>query len=123
MALPGASPAQLENDVARKIENSVATLQGVKHIYTLVQDGVATITVEFRLEKATQEAVDDVRDAVSRMESITAAIEQVSASASQVSELASRSRGASQNSRDALEHAELCSGRHKPRIATTDTKK
>ncbi|CAG7574426.1 hypothetical protein FB554_2607 [Barrientosiimonas humi] len=25
--------------------------------------------------------------------------------------------------RDALEHAELCSGRHKPRIATTDTKK
>lgn len=25
--------------------------------------------------------------------------------------------------RDALEHAELCSGKHKPRIATTDTKK
>ena len=39
-ALPGASPAQLETDVARKIENSIATLQGVKHIYTKVQDGV-----------------------------------------------------------------------------------
>ena len=37
--LPGASPAQLETDVARKIENSIATLQGVKHIYTKVQDG------------------------------------------------------------------------------------
>ncbi|HET8871580.1 MAG TPA: efflux RND transporter permease subunit, partial [Aquabacterium sp.] len=32
-ALPGASPAQLETEVARKIENSIATLQGVKHIY------------------------------------------------------------------------------------------
>ena len=43
-ALPGASPAQLETEVARKIENSIATLQGVKHIYTTVQDGVATVT-------------------------------------------------------------------------------
>ena len=65
--LPGASPAQLETQVARKIENSVATLQGVKHIYTTVQDGQATTTVEFRLEKPIQEAVDDVRDAVARV--------------------------------------------------------
>jgi len=67
--LPGASPALLETEVARKIENSVATLQGVKHIYTTVQDGVSTTTIEFRLEKPTQEAVDDVRDAVSRVRS------------------------------------------------------
>ncbi|WP_370261632.1 efflux RND transporter permease subunit [Limnobacter sp.] len=66
-ALPGASPAQLENDVARKIENSVATLQRVKHIYTKIQDGLVSITVEFELEKDTQEAVDDVRSAVSRV--------------------------------------------------------
>ena len=68
-SLPGASPAQLETEVARKIENSVATLQGVKHIYTKLQDGVALVTVEFRLEKPTQEALDDVRDAVSRVRS------------------------------------------------------
>ncbi|RZU38180.1 multidrug efflux pump subunit AcrB [Fluviicoccus keumensis] len=66
-SLPGASPSQLETEVARKIENSVATLQGVKHIYTKTQSGTATVTVEFRLEKPTQEAVDDVRDAVSRV--------------------------------------------------------
>ncbi|NBY17413.1 MAG: efflux RND transporter permease subunit, partial [Betaproteobacteria bacterium] len=29
--LPGAAPAQLETDVARKIENAVAPLQGLKH--------------------------------------------------------------------------------------------
>jgi multidrug efflux pump subunit AcrB len=65
--LPGAAPAQMETEVARKLENSVATLQGIKHIYTKVQDGTAIVTVEFRLEKPTQEAVDDVRDAVSRI--------------------------------------------------------
>jgi multidrug efflux pump subunit AcrB len=68
-SLPGASPAQMETEVARKLENSIATLQGVKHIYSKVQDGTATVTVEFRLEKPTQEAVDDVRDAVSRIRS------------------------------------------------------
>jgi multidrug efflux pump subunit AcrB len=67
--LPGSSPAQMEVEVARKIENSMATLQGVKHIYTKVQDGSAVVTVEFRLEKSTSEAVDDVRDAVSRIRS------------------------------------------------------
>ena len=67
--LPGAAPSQMETEVARKIENSVATLQGIKHIYTKIQDGTATVTVEFRLEKPTQEAVDDVRDAVSRIRS------------------------------------------------------
>ena len=65
--LPGAAPAQMETEVARKIENAVATLQGVKHIYTKVQDGTAIVSVEFRLEKPTQEAVDDVRDAISRI--------------------------------------------------------
>ena len=68
-SLPGASPAQLETEVARKLENQVATLQGIKHIYTTVQDGSAIVTAEFRLEKPTQEAVDDVRAAVARVRS------------------------------------------------------
>ncbi|MBC7484826.1 MAG: efflux RND transporter permease subunit, partial [Rhizobacter sp.] len=67
--LPGASPAQLETEVARKLENSIATLTGLKHIYTTVQDGSAIVTAEFRLEKQTQEAVDDVRAAVARVRS------------------------------------------------------
>ena len=68
-ALPGAAPAQMETEVARKIENAVAALQAVKNIYTKVQDGVASVSVEFRLEKPTQEALDDVRAAVARIRS------------------------------------------------------
>ena len=63
-SLPGAAPAQLETEVARKLENAIAPLQGLKNIYTKVQDGGVTVTAEFRLEKPTQEAVDDVRSAV-----------------------------------------------------------
>ena len=66
-SLPGTAPAQMETEVARKIENSVASAQGVKHIYTKVQDGMATVTVEYRLEKPLQEALDDTRDAVTRI--------------------------------------------------------
>jgi multidrug efflux pump subunit AcrB len=66
-SLPGTAPAQMETEVARKIENAVASLTGVKNIYTKVQDGTAVVTVEFRLEKPTQEALDDVRSSVSRV--------------------------------------------------------
>ncbi|WP_028449641.1 efflux RND transporter permease subunit [Chitinibacter tainanensis] len=65
--LDGAAPAQLETEVARKIENSVSALQGVKHVYTSITDSVVTVTVEFVLEKKIGDAVDDVRDAVSNV--------------------------------------------------------
>ncbi|MBG9388858.1 efflux RND transporter permease subunit [Caenimonas aquaedulcis] len=68
-ALPGAAPAQMETDVARKLEDAIATTQGLKHITTKVQDGAVTILAEFRLEKPVQEAVDDVRSAVARVRS------------------------------------------------------
>lgn len=65
--LPGASPAQLENDVARKIEDMLATVQGVKHIQSTLTDSNVNITVVFRLERPTQDALDDVRDAIARV--------------------------------------------------------
>ncbi|MBL8314327.1 MAG: efflux RND transporter permease subunit, partial [Rubrivivax sp.] len=68
-ALPGAAPAQLETEVARKIENSIASVQGLKHLYSTARDGSVTVTAEFRLEKTPQEAMDDVRDAVARVRS------------------------------------------------------
>ncbi len=66
-SLPGGSPSQLETEVARKIENSIASLEGLKNIYTKVQDGVVTITAEFRIEKSTQEALDETRSAVQQV--------------------------------------------------------
>lgn len=63
-SLPGAAPTQLETEVARKIEDAVASLPGVKNMYTNVLDGSVNVTVEFILEKVLSEAVNEVRDAV-----------------------------------------------------------
>jgi multidrug efflux pump subunit AcrB len=68
-SLPGASPSQLETEVARKIENSVASITDIRHICTTINDGVVDTTIEFRLEKDLQEAMDDVHDAVNRIRS------------------------------------------------------
>jgi len=68
-ALPGAAPGQLESDVATRLENAIATTQGLKHITTTLTDGLATLAAEYQLEKPVQEAVDDVRAAVSRVRS------------------------------------------------------
>ena len=65
--LEGASPIQMETEVVRKIENSMVSLGQVKHIHSIINDGYATVTVEFDLEKDTSEAVNDVRDGISRI--------------------------------------------------------
>lgn len=65
----GASPAQLETDIAQKIENQITGIEGVKHIRSTLQTGVATIHTEFTLEKDLSEAVNDVRSALDEIAS------------------------------------------------------
>jgi multidrug efflux pump subunit AcrB len=62
--LEGADPIQLETEVARKIEDKVATLGGIEHIRTTLSDGSATIQVEFGIDKDTEVALNEVRNAV-----------------------------------------------------------
>ncbi len=66
---PGAAPAQLETEVARKVENSLATLSGIKHISTSIVDGQVNITAEFILEKNLSDALIETKDAVDKVRS------------------------------------------------------
>lgn len=66
---PGAAPAELETQVTRIVENSVATVGDVVHITSNVSDGTSTTTVEFLFGKDIDRAVNDVRDAVTRVRS------------------------------------------------------
>jgi multidrug efflux pump subunit AcrB len=66
---PGAAPSELETQVTRIVENAVATVGDVVHITSNVQDGVSTTTVEFVFGKNIDRAVNDVRDAVTRIRS------------------------------------------------------
>jgi len=66
-SIPGASPDQMEVEVARKIENALASAQGLKHIYSQVKDGTAIVSAEFRLERNSRDALEDVRSTMSRI--------------------------------------------------------
>ena len=63
----GAAPSELEMQVTKRIENTVAGLSGVKHITSNVGDGVSVTTIEFQLETSVDRAVNDVRDAVTKI--------------------------------------------------------
>ena len=65
--LPGASPSQLETEVTRKIEDSVATIEGVKRVMSTVTEGSSNTAIEFVLETDLGTALDDVNDAVKRV--------------------------------------------------------
>lgn len=67
IAQPGASPSQLETEVTRRVEDSVATIPNIKRIMSTVTEGVSTTTVEFNLDADLAVALDDTRDAVVRV--------------------------------------------------------
>jgi len=69
LAQPGAAPAQLETEVARKVEDSIANVAGVRHVITSISDGQVAITAQFDLETAISEALISVKDAVDRVRS------------------------------------------------------
>jgi len=66
ISLPGASPSQLETEVTRKVEDSVATVNGIKRVFSNINEGVSTTNVEFLLDTDLPTALDEVRDAVTR---------------------------------------------------------
>jgi len=62
--LEGAAPTQLETEVARKIEDGLAALSYLDHITTTITDGTVSIKVSFELEKDSETALNEVRNAV-----------------------------------------------------------
>ncbi|WP_434715195.1 efflux RND transporter permease subunit (plasmid) [Rhizobium sp. YTUHZ045] len=62
--LDGAAPTQLETEVARTIEDSLASLSYLDHITTTITDGTVSIKVSFELEKNSEAALNEVRNAV-----------------------------------------------------------
>ncbi|GAA3913037.1 efflux RND transporter permease subunit [Luteimonas lutimaris] len=64
---PGASPSQLEAEVTRRVEDSVATIPNIKRVMSTVSEGVSVTAIEFHLETDLATALDDTRDAVTRI--------------------------------------------------------
>ncbi|MBO9125255.1 MULTISPECIES: efflux RND transporter permease subunit [unclassified Rhizobium] len=65
----GASPAELEMQVTKEVEDAVASISGIDEIQSTVTDGQSQTVVVFRIEKPTAEAVQDTKDAVDKIRS------------------------------------------------------
>ncbi len=62
--LRGASPEEIETQVTKVIEDAVSTSEGIDELTSTSLEGLSTVTVRFVLERATDQAIQDVRDKV-----------------------------------------------------------
>ncbi len=63
----GAAPAELESQITKRVEDAVSGLAGVKNIISTMSDGASSTAIEFRLEVPTDQALEDVKDAVAKI--------------------------------------------------------
>ncbi len=59
---PGASPEQIETDVAKRIEDQVVTIDGLKHVSSSCMENVCQTMLEFHLNVDVDIAATDVRE-------------------------------------------------------------
>jgi len=59
---PGASPEQIETDVAKRIEDQVVTIDGLKHVSSACMENVCQTLLEFNLNVDVDIAATDVRE-------------------------------------------------------------
>ncbi|SPF81708.1 efflux RND transporter permease subunit [Pseudoprimorskyibacter insulae] len=65
-SLEGAAAAQLETEVARKIEDQLTGLNKLESVSSTISDGSVSITVSFQVGKDSQIALDEVQSAVNK---------------------------------------------------------
>jgi hydrophobe/amphiphile efflux-1 (HAE1) family protein len=64
---PGADPSELEAQVTKKVEDSVAGLGNIDQVISTVNDGISVTRVEFVLGTNSDRATNDVRNAVAQI--------------------------------------------------------
>jgi hydrophobe/amphiphile efflux-1 (HAE1) family protein len=64
----GAAPAELETQVTREVEDAVAGIAGVDSIQSTVNDGTSTTAILFKIETPSDKALQDVKDAIDRIQ-------------------------------------------------------
>jgi HAE1 family hydrophobic/amphiphilic exporter-1 len=64
---PGATPREIEESMARKVEDAVGTVQEVRRIETTVSEGAGILVVKFDEGTDIPEAIEDVERAIERL--------------------------------------------------------
>jgi len=64
VALPGASPEEVESQVTKVIEEAINTINGIETLRSISSEGLSLTVVQFELERSVDQAAQDVRDKV-----------------------------------------------------------
>ena len=64
---PGASPEQVENDIAKPVEIAINTVAGIKMIRSVSFEGLVWTMVEFRLDVDQTRVLQEVRDKLAQI--------------------------------------------------------
>ena len=67
VAQPGAAPAEMETQIAQRVEAALTGVQGVRRVTTSISPGVSTTSVELQIGADLDRAIEDGRDAVTRI--------------------------------------------------------
>ena len=70
VALPGAGPREMAEQVAKHIEDGMGTLQGVRTITSRSSEGLTTVTIQFTFDRRADQAAQDVRDKMAQIRPI-----------------------------------------------------
>ncbi len=71
----GASPAEAEEGVCLRVEEAIASIEGIKRIRSVAQENLGTVIVEIDEDADDREVLDDVKAAVDRIETFPAETE------------------------------------------------
>ncbi|HVZ98880.1 MAG TPA: efflux RND transporter permease subunit [Caulobacterales bacterium] len=67
VAEPGAAPAEMETQITQRVESALTGVQGVHRVTSTVTPGVSQTQVELQIGANLSRAVEDARDAVTRI--------------------------------------------------------
>ena len=67
LVYPGATPQEIEESMARKVEDAVSTIDGVKRIETTVAENVGVVLVKFNEGSDVEKGVKEVERAIERL--------------------------------------------------------
>jgi hydrophobe/amphiphile efflux-1 (HAE1) family protein len=66
---PGAGPEEVEQQVSRRIEEAVSSVNGVDEVRSTSQDSVSLVVVQFKLEADVKASASDVRERIAGIRS------------------------------------------------------
>lgn len=77
MPYPGATPQEIEESIARKVEDALAELREVKKLQTTIGEGIGVTVVEFTAGTPLRDGLDEVQNAIDALQDLPADAEPI----------------------------------------------